>query len=152
MPFPDGCFDMLWSQNTIMNIADKPRLLSETARVLRTGGLFVLEAIFAGPVSDPYFPVFWADEPSVSFLDDPTAFRTLLMTYGFREILWEDVTSEVVSMTLKRQLTLPASVPPLGLHVVYSDVPRKGANVLRNFEENRAVQIQAICTRWTREA
>lgn len=147
MPFRDETFDVVWSQNTIMNIGDKPRLLTEMHRVLRPDGLLVFEAIFAGPVPDPHFPVFWADDPSASSLIPSSEFRGLLTTSGFRELLWNDVTAAVVAMTLERQAAAPASRPLLGLHVVYTDVPRKAANVLRNFQERRIVQVQGICRR-----
>ncbi|HYS47605.1 MAG TPA: methyltransferase domain-containing protein, partial [Xanthobacteraceae bacterium] len=34
MPFPDASFDLVWSQNAAMNIADRDRLYGEMRRVL----------------------------------------------------------------------------------------------------------------------
>ena len=38
LPFDDGAFDILWTQNSGMNIADKARLYAGFHRVLRPGG------------------------------------------------------------------------------------------------------------------
>jgi len=38
MPFPDVCFDVVWTQNACMNIHDKKQLIGEQRRVLRPGG------------------------------------------------------------------------------------------------------------------
>jgi SAM-dependent methyltransferase len=97
MPFADGTFDMVWTQNTLMNIADKRRLVHETHRVLRPGGCLALEAIMAGPVSPIYVPVFWASNPTLSFLSPPEEIRQLLIASGFTEIAWENVTPRAIT-------------------------------------------------------
>jgi MPBQ/MSBQ methyltransferase len=38
LPFADGSFDLVWSQNAAMNIADRDRLYGETRRVLKPTG------------------------------------------------------------------------------------------------------------------
>src|SRR5713226_8895005 len=63
MPFPDASFDVIWSQNVAMNIADRDRLYAEIHRVLTPGGRYAFSDVVAGnsdaalhfPV--PYFPV-----------------------------------------------------------------------------------------------
>src|SRR4029434_8958293 len=39
LPFPAGAFDMVWTQNSGMNIPDKERLYAGFHRVLRPGGV-----------------------------------------------------------------------------------------------------------------
>jgi len=39
LPLPDAAFDRAYSQNVVMNIADKPRFYREAFRVLRRGGV-----------------------------------------------------------------------------------------------------------------
>ncbi len=60
LPFDDGTFDVVWTQNSCMNIADKERLYSGFHRVLRHGGLLALQEPMAGPVQPLIFPVPWA--------------------------------------------------------------------------------------------
>ena len=43
-------FDVVWSQNSGMNIPEKERLYAGFARVLRPGGLLALQEPMAGPV------------------------------------------------------------------------------------------------------
>lgn len=42
VPFPDGTFDAVWSQDAILHSGDRPRVLAEAARVLKSGGDLVL--------------------------------------------------------------------------------------------------------------
>ncbi|MFW5662018.1 MAG: SAM-dependent methyltransferase [Oceanicaulis sp.] len=41
IPFPDGRFDILWSQDAILHSGDRGRVLDEAARVLKPGGEFI---------------------------------------------------------------------------------------------------------------
>src|SRR4051794_38762215 len=62
MPFADGEFDVVWAQNSSMNITDRDRLYGEIRRVLRTGGRFALQDVLAGPGGAPYYPTPFARE------------------------------------------------------------------------------------------
>src|SRR5688500_8324114 len=57
LPFEDGMFDAIWTQNSGMNIADKERLYAELYRVLRDGGRLAIQEPMAGPVQPLIFPV-----------------------------------------------------------------------------------------------
>jgi ubiquinone/menaquinone biosynthesis C-methylase UbiE len=57
MPFPDGSFDLVWTQHASMNIPDKIGFYSEVARVVRPGGRFALFDVLAGPNQPIHFPV-----------------------------------------------------------------------------------------------
>lgn len=41
LPFAEGAFDVVFSKDAMVHIADKPALFAEAIRVLRPGGLFV---------------------------------------------------------------------------------------------------------------
>jgi sarcosine/dimethylglycine N-methyltransferase len=41
LPFDDARFDVVWSQDAILHSGDRPRVLSEAARVLKPGGALV---------------------------------------------------------------------------------------------------------------
>ena len=48
MPFDDATFDVVWTQDVLMNIEDKGRLFTEAHRVLRPGGPFAFQANMTG--------------------------------------------------------------------------------------------------------
>jgi len=45
LPFEDASFDVVWSQNAAMNIADRERLYREMRRVLKPGGKLALQEV-----------------------------------------------------------------------------------------------------------
>ncbi len=142
MPFADGSFDAVWTQQATMNIEDKARLYAEIHRVLRPGGRYALQEVMAGPVQPIHFPVAWAYDATISFLRPPEAVRALLKEAGFIEVVWVDVTAQI-----------PVSAPPaggsspFGKHLLVSDFPTRSRNADRNLEEDRVRFIQGVFER-----
>src|SRR5207253_4224437 len=83
LPLPDAAFDAAYSQNVIMNIADKPLFYREAFRALRRGGRLALSNLCAGPRGEPHFPVPWATTRDTSFLATPEEMRADLLAAGF---------------------------------------------------------------------
>jgi ubiquinone/menaquinone biosynthesis C-methylase UbiE len=149
MPYPDARFDVVWTQHSSMNIADKERLYKEIHRVLRPGGRLALHEIMAGPTSPIHFPVPWAREPSISHLQPPETVRSLISFTGFNELAWMD---ETVSATgwFHQRLSATASEgpPPLGLHLLLGpDFGEMFRNQVLNLGESRISVIQAVFER-----
>lgn len=149
MPFDDGDFDVVWAQNSSMNVADKERLHSEVHRVLRSGGTFALQEIMAGPVQPAYYPAPWAADESISFLEPPAEARDLLRRLGFEERAWVDVSAPALESARARDAAIAGQpLPPLGMHLLlgpaFADVYR---NQVRSLEEQRIAIIQAVLTR-----
>jgi len=137
MPFADASFDLVWTQHVAGNIANRPQLYAEVARVLKPGGRFVLHDIFAGRVADLHFPVPWATAPAMSHLLRPNRMKTLLGTNGFEAVAWLDMTAPTLAWLdglAGRQM------PPAGLGpwlVMGPDYRTKLANLHRNLAEGR---------------
>jgi SAM-dependent methyltransferase len=146
MPFDDAAFDVVWSQNSLMNIADKASLLRQIHRVLRAGGRFAFQTTLAGEVPGLHFPVFWADTAALNFLVTPEELRRLLCRTGFHEVAWEDMTARTIAVAQQRRKGVAHEGPPaLGIGVIVpAQVPEKAANALRNYEEGRTVAVQAV--------
>ena len=124
MPFAEGTFDVVWTQDVLMNIAEKPRLFTEIHRVLRPGGHLAFQANLAGQVLGVSYPTFWADETRLSFLLPPEECRRLLVASGFQERAWYDTTAQAVAQAHTRLASgseeAPAGdgPPTLGLGVL----------------------------------
>jgi SAM-dependent methyltransferase len=143
LPVDAGTFDVVWTQNSGMNIADKERLYAGFHRALAPGGRLALQEPMAGPVPPIVFPVMWARDASTSFLRSPAEMRRLIEAAGFRAIAWDDVTDEAKP---------PASVDDIPMHSIQrlvmgdrlAEILRSGQ---RNREEGRIVLIQAVFSR-----
>jgi SAM-dependent methyltransferase len=145
MPFGDATFDRVWTQQSSMNIADKEQLYREIHRVLRPGGRLALYEVMAGTEGPLDFPVPWAREASISFLSPPEGIREMLTTIGFRTLVWEDLTDNVVAGAAQSN---PAPAESPGLHLVLGDDFRERArNGIRNFVDHHACLIRAILER-----
>jgi SAM-dependent methyltransferase len=143
LPFGEGSFDVVWTQHVSMNIADKATLYGEFARVLRPGGRLAFFDIIAG-VGDPYFPVPWADDPSVSHLVDEDDLRRLLGDAGFDVIHWEDNTAAGARFFASMVGGGPAR-SPLGPHLLIPNLPLKFGNFRRSLEEGRVRVLRGVC-------
>ena len=147
LEFSDGAFDAVWTQNAIMNIENKHRVFQEAHRVLRSNGILALEALMAGSREETQFPVFWADSPAVSFLSTSDGFRQMMAEIGFGELVWNDVTQQAIEGGRQQQAASRDGPPPVGLHILYSDVTRKAENTLRGLENGTYVDIYAVYKR-----
>jgi SAM-dependent methyltransferase len=136
-------FDVVWTQNSGMNIPDKERLYAGFARVLRPGGLLALQEPMAGPVQPVLFPVMWAREAGSSFLRAPAEMRRLIEGAGFNVRAWDDVTEEAVGPSTGGDG--PAySIQRLVMGDGLDAIVQAGR---RNREDKRIVMIQAVLER-----
>ncbi|MGH7396811.1 MAG: class I SAM-dependent methyltransferase, partial [Candidatus Rokuibacteriota bacterium] len=143
LPFPDDAFDLVWTQNSGMNIADKERLYRGFHRVLRPGGLLALQEPMAGPVAPLVYPVMWARDASTSFLRTPPEMRAAIEAAGFRARVWDDVTAETAGPTTGAAIP-PHSIQRLVMGDGIDEIIRAGH---RNRDEGRLVSIQAVFER-----
>jgi ubiquinone/menaquinone biosynthesis C-methylase UbiE len=149
LPFADASFDLVWSQNAAMNIADRDRLYGEMRRVLTPAGRLALQEIAAGVGGEPFYPTPWAGDKSISFLSTPEATRAALERIGFRVVAWQDTTEEALQQQMARTKALETgSLPPLGLHIVIGEAfPTVTKNMLRNLQEERLKLFNAVLER-----
>jgi len=145
--FADGSFDIVWSQNVAMNIADRDRLYAEIRRVLKPAGRYGFSDVVDAGGGALHYPVPWARDSSISFLLGAEATRQKLEAAGFRVIVFEDVTQRALARARDRMK--PAGAPlALGLHTVLGqDAPTMLKNMLRNYEEGRIGLVQGVVVR-----
>jgi ubiquinone/menaquinone biosynthesis C-methylase UbiE len=146
LPFDPATFDAAYSQHVAMNIADKPALYAEIARVLKPGAAFGVYDVLQGPGGEVVYPTPWADDASTSFLASPGEMRRLLETAGFRLESARDTTAAgrgFFEALLARVAT--SGPPPLGIHLLLTDFRPRHVNMLRNLEEDRIAVFEFIC-------
>ena len=148
LPFEDTSFDVVWSQNAAMNIADRDRLYTEMHRVLKHRARLALQEVAAGPGGAPHYPVPWAREPSMSFLLSPEATRAKLEAAGFRVVAWQDTTQASLELSRARAQAASGPLPTLGIHLL---IPRDweviARNSARNLQEDRTRLFNAVLER-----
>ena len=151
LPFADASFDLAWSQNVAMNIADRARWYAEVHRVLRPGGRFAIQDVTQGPAGAVHFPVPWGDRPDLSFLRTPEETRALLEAAGFTVLQWRDNTeASIAEFEAQRAAAAanPAARPALGIQLIIGpDFPEKLRTSQRNLREGRTRLINAVMQR-----
>ena len=146
MPFEDNSFDVVWLQCSGMNIANKTELYQQCWRVTREGGYLAFQEVMAGSSADLHFPVYWAEDDTLNFLESPERIQILLTSIGYDALAWHDTSQQTIDW-LKQGQVAQAETNILALHVsslTVSNAAQKAANVIRNLEENRATVIQAV--------
>jgi sarcosine/dimethylglycine N-methyltransferase len=136
-------FDVVWTQNSGMNIADKERLYAGIFRSLRPGGLLVLQEPMAGPVQPPVYPLMWARDAATSFLRPPDEMRTVIESAGFRVRVWQDVTADVAGPMAGAAVPAHA-IQRIVMGDALDEIMRAGQ---RNREERRIVTFEAVMER-----
>jgi MPBQ/MSBQ methyltransferase len=148
LPFEGESFDIVWSQNAAMNIADRDRLYAGMRRVIKPGGTLALQEVAAGPGGPPHYPVQWAREPSISFLYSQDATRKTLEAAGLRVVTWQDTTQEALESARRRAQSANSAPPRLGTHLILGDDWRAMfENSARNLEERRTELFNAVLER-----
>jgi ubiquinone/menaquinone biosynthesis C-methylase UbiE len=144
LPVPDAAFDRAYSQNVIMNIADKPRFYREALRALRPGGLLALSNVCAGS-GPPYFPVPWAATSATSFLATPEETRADLAAAGFEIVSFRDTSDELRPALLRELERSGDTAPPLGLHLIMGErLVEMRRNSARSSADGRTRTIEAL--------
>lgn len=142
LPFPDESFDLVWTQNSGMQIADKARLYHGFFRVLRPAGRLAQLEPVAGPMQPPHFPLMWASESVNSHLLSATALREVMTATGFSERYWNPAISfpEPAVSAADTSITIQRLI--MGERL--TAIREAGA---RNTAEGRLHSVLAVCER-----
>jgi len=135
MPFDDAEFDLVFTQHTVMNVAEKAELFTEFRRVLDDDKAL-------------HYPVPWAGGTDISFLTTADELRGLITTNGFSEKHWTDVTSQALDwfdgMAAGMRNTVPKRMGPNVGVILGPDAAEKSRNLLRNLREGRIQVLQGM--------
>jgi SAM-dependent methyltransferase len=147
LPFVDASFDAAYSQNVVMNIADKAAFYAEARRVLRPGGRLALSNLTQGPGGEPSYPVPWAETAATSFLSTPDETRAAIEAAGFEILVFRNTTERLTHFYATQRERIRRQGPPkLGIHVFMGErIKEMQRNVARNVEEGRVVPFEILC-------
>ena len=149
LPFEADSFEIVWTEHVQMNIADKATFYGEIARVLKPGGRLLFHDIFSSDGSEPWYPVPWAGDASISFLAQVDTMPDILEAAGLQVLEWEDRSADSLEWFMNIVARVRATDPaPLGLHLLMgaSALP-KFENLIRNLQESRITVIQSVAAR-----
>ena len=146
LPVPDGAFDAAYSQNVIMNIADKKQFYREAFRALRPGGRLALSNLCAGPAGEPYFPAPWATTRETSFLATPDEMRADLIAAGFDIVEFRDITAAMREAQRRTRERLDKDdMPKIAVDIIMGErAPEMQRNSIRTIEDHRGIAIEAL--------
>lgn len=150
MPFADASFDRAMLLHVGMNIEDKQSLFREVFRVLRPFGRFGIYDIMRQSTDDPAFPVPWATDSSMSFVESPSTYREALTSAGFEVVAERGRGEFAVDFfeALQQRTVAAQGPPPLGLHVIMgSDAPTKIANMVEAVRAGALAPVEQISIR-----
>lgn len=141
LPFADETFDVVWCQNVTMNIVDKAGFMAGVYRVLKPGGVFTSTEFSLGPGGDMIFPVPWAYDASINFLDPEDVMRAQFDAAGFRIREWINYSDTIVERGKQAAGKAPGNAPnKLAANLVFGeDAPERQRNSQRNLAEKRIV-------------
>jgi ubiquinone/menaquinone biosynthesis C-methylase UbiE len=138
LPFAPATFDGAYMLHVGMNISDKAAVFAAVRRVLRPGGNFGIYDVLRERDGDLMFPVPWASQASMSFLESAATYRDLLEHAGF--VVVKHRSRRAFAIEFFRQLGAraeqnAASPSPLGLQLLMGgDAPQKIANVVASLD------------------
>jgi sarcosine/dimethylglycine N-methyltransferase len=146
LPLPGGAFEAGYSQNVIMNVADKPLFYREAFRVLRPGGRLALSNLCAGPGGEPYFPAPWATTRDTSFLQAPDSMRADLVAAGFEIVDFRDITPGMLEAQRRfRERSGNGNTPLAAVDIIMGErAAEMRLNSTRTIEDGRGLAIEAL--------
>lgn len=134
LPFPDGAFDVVWSQNVTMNVPDKAAMFAEAYRVLRPGGLYVLSHMGESGQGPVDYPLPWAMTPETSFASGPETMLQGLVDAGFDRVVDHAAGTSPPPPS-------PSAPPPRDMFAMGDDMPQRRANAGQAVEDGRLVTM-----------
>jgi len=132
LPYNNSSFDVVWSQNVTMNIADKSAMFAEALRVLRPGGVFAFTHLATGNGEALDYPMPWARSAETSFLGNPDEIFEVLKDVGF-----ENATNHAPASAAPP----PPTDGPDDTVVMGEEMPIRRANVMRAVSGGRLVPM-----------
>jgi len=146
MPCEAASFDAAITFHVAMNIADRPGLYAEIARVMKAGAILCVYDVMKTGDAPLTFPLPWAGTAATSHLISPEKTVDLLEEAGFTVIDIDDRSAMAIDFFKQGQSRQdPASSGPRLL--INSQAQDKFSNILECIEDGRVAPVLIIATR-----
>lgn len=150
MPFADDSFDAAVILHVGMNLPDKRKLMSETARVLKPGGVFAVYDVMRLKSGALSYPLPWASDETMSFVATPEDYRAAAAAAGFSVIAERPRGAFAVEFFATMRVRMAAAQaegrkPPPGVGLVMGENARiKIANLTAALEGGILAPVELI--------
>ncbi len=96
IPFPDGSYDVVWSQDAILHSGNRARVMTEVTRVLKEGGIFVFTDIMQTNdcPEDVLQPIL--DRIHLESLASPRFYQEIASLCDLKEVRFDDLTYNLI--------------------------------------------------------
>jgi sarcosine/dimethylglycine N-methyltransferase len=139
LPFDNGAFDLVWTQNVSMNIEDKAAFYGEICRVLKPGGRLASAEVARG-TAPPTYPLPWAREPAIDFSCSAADMRAAIEGAGLEVTEWRDNTAEAVAVF--QNPSQQARRGKLGVPLIAgADFPQRSNNLAQGMADGAFVNL-----------
>jgi SAM-dependent methyltransferase len=146
LPIPSGSVEGAYLLHVGMNVPDKAGLCAEVARVLTPGAFFAVYDVMRIGDGVLHYPVPWAGDPEISFIQTPEHYRSCLEATGFVVNPPQERSKFALeSLRAMRERIAASGPPPLGLHLVMgADFSQKVINLVDGLERAVIAPVQII--------
>nr|WP_320119597.1 class I SAM-dependent methyltransferase [uncultured Marinifilum sp.] len=122
LPFKNNSFNVVWTQHLLVNINNRDKLFREIERVLTNNGTLVYYDVFKKGNKNIRYPLPWAKESKISFIESTSEMDTTLNRLGFMKIVSTDQT-QVGIVFFEKLLTRISKhgIPELGLSILMGE-------------------------------
>lgn len=145
LPHPEASFDLAFLMHVGMNVADKRQLFAALHRILRPGGQLLIYDIMALGDTGLAFPMPWAPDPTLSFVEPPAAYRAALEGAGFAQVAERNRRDFALHFFAEQKAAVARAggPPPLGLHLVMGETaPIKLKNMMESVEAGQIAPVE----------
>ena len=128
-----------------MNLADKPAVFREVARVLKSGAPFAIFDIMASGDGRFDFPVPWALTPETSFVASTEDYRQALEAAGFRIDHQRERREFSIDFMQRMMAHAGSGKPTLGVHLLMGEqAPVMLKNVMAAIESGALEPVELV--------